>query len=52
MGIDPYKFVDVSDEEYLIKAAMLRKAIELKNDEIKAHAALIGEQIAQFMGFL
>jgi hypothetical protein len=52
MGVDPYKFVDVEDEEYLIKAAMLRKAIELRNEEIKTQAVLIGEQIAQFMGFL
>lgn len=52
MGIDPFTFVDVTDDEYLIKAAMLRKAIELKNEEIKASAMLVGEQIAQFMGLL
>ena len=52
MGVDPFTFVDVEDDEYLIKAAMLRKAIEIKNDDTQVLASLIGEQIAQFMGLL
>ena len=40
MGVDPYSFVDVDEEEYIIKAAMLRKAVELRAEEAKAIAKL------------
>ena len=49
MGVDPYSIVDQDDETYLIKVAMLRKAVELRAEEIKATANLTAQAIAQFM---
>ena len=47
MGVDPYSIVDVPEEDYLIKSAMLRKAIELHTEEVQITARLIGQAIAQ-----
>jgi hypothetical protein len=41
--------VDQDDETYLIKVAMLRKAVELRTEEIKATASLTAQAISQFM---
>lgn len=47
MGVEPFSIIDQDDETYLIKVAMLRKAIELRTEEIKGTAALIGQAITQ-----
>ena len=48
MGVDPFTFVDVEEEEYLIKAAMLRKALELRNEELEVTAKLIAAELVPF----
>lgn len=49
MGIEPYSIIDNDDETYLIKVAMMRKALLLRNDEIEATATLIGRSVAQHL---
>ena len=45
MGVEPYTVIDVDDETYLIKAAMLRKAVELRTQEIQATAQLTAQAL-------
>ena len=52
MGRDPADFLDVTSEEYLIRIAMLKQAIEIRSKENEDLADAIGIRIAQFMGLL
>ena len=52
MGRDPLDFLDTTPEEYLIRIAMLRKAIELRDTNQEYLADMIGVKIAQLMGLL
>ena len=49
LGVDPYSVIDQDDETYLIKAAMLRKAVELRTEEIKATAQLTAQSLQHLM---
>ena len=46
LGLDPYSIINQENEDYLIRAAILRKALELRTQEIKALAALTGQSVA------
>ena len=53
MGVDPYNFVDLTDgDDFLIKTAMLRKAMEFKAQENEQLAAMIGVNVAKLLGFI
>ena len=52
MGIDPYVFMDVDDEDYFIKVACLRKARDLQHEQYELQAKMIAHELAQILGYL
>ena len=42
LGLDPYAFLDQENDDYLIRIAMLNKALELDDERLKFLAEAIG----------
>jgi len=47
MGVDPYIFVNLDGEDFVIAAAMLNKANDLRIQENENNAILLGNALAQ-----
>lgn len=53
MGVDPYTFIDQGHEDFIIRTAMLRKAVELTTEqrriELEAQAHMIANTFMNLM---
>jgi hypothetical protein len=56
LGLDPYVFLDQEKEDYVIRVAMLNKALEIENEQLKllaeATGAYVGNRVAELFSNL